>query len=198
MTKTTKNGIREKIEKLEKEIKELKELLNDERENIEWITIDYSVIDKKVFDKYGVKPFQIMKKKMRNENGKVWNFISFDEAKKEAEKRGWRLPKIQEIFVLLDEYKRRKGDDVNVCDEEFLGIEELSYDEDVCYEFVDEYVFVDRPVVFLRGGVWSIGSNAGVFTLGLAWSTGVQDNYVGFRCVRDLIKSKKELKSKLK
>ncbi len=38
--------------------------------------------------------------------------------------------------------------------------------------------------VFLRGGNWNNGSNAGAFTLNLNWDTGNTNNNVGFRCAR--------------
>ena len=38
--------------------------------------------------------------------------------------------------------------------------------------------------VFLRGGNWTDGSNAGVFTLDLVWVTSSQGDDVGFRCAR--------------
>jgi len=38
--------------------------------------------------------------------------------------------------------------------------------------------------VFLRGGNWGIGSNAGAFALGLDWSGTTSDYSVGFRCAR--------------
>lgn len=38
--------------------------------------------------------------------------------------------------------------------------------------------------VFLRGGGWGNGADAGVFTLYLPWDTSNQNSYVGFRCAR--------------
>jgi len=38
--------------------------------------------------------------------------------------------------------------------------------------------------VFIRGGSWSYGSNAGAFALTLDWGTGSAYNRVGFRCAR--------------
>lgn len=166
-----------KNEALQK-IEELKKYIAKCDENDEWVKIDYSVIPKEVFDKYGAKPFEIMKKKMRNTDGKVWDNIKFEDAKKEAEKLGYRLPKIQEMLVLLDWYKQEKGDNASDHDNEFLGIEELSYDEDVCYEWIDS------PVICTRGGNWDNGSDAGSFALDLDWSTGNAGYNVGFRCSR--------------
>ena len=166
-----------KNEALQK-IEELKKYIAKCDENDEWVKIDYSVIPKEVFDKYGAKPFEIMKKKMRNTDGEVWNNIGWADSKKEAEKLGYRLPKIQEMLVLLDWYKQEKGDNASDHDNEFLGIEELSYDEDVCYEWIDS------PVICTRGGSWGIGSSAGSFALYLNWSTGNAISGVGFRCSR--------------
>jgi len=38
--------------------------------------------------------------------------------------------------------------------------------------------------VFIRGGDWSSGSDAGAFALILAWDAGITDIHVGFRCAR--------------
>ncbi|MDP3947851.1 MAG: hypothetical protein Q8Q41_04155, partial [bacterium] len=38
--------------------------------------------------------------------------------------------------------------------------------------------------VLLRGGGWYDGTNAGAFTLWLAWGTGNTNYDVGFRCAR--------------
>lgn len=38
--------------------------------------------------------------------------------------------------------------------------------------------------VFLRGGNWNNGTNAGAFTLNLNWDTSNQNYNVGFRCAR--------------
>ncbi len=145
----------------------------------QWVTIDYSVIPKETFDRYGAKPFQIMKRKMRKD-GNVWNNISWNDAKKEANKLALRLPHITEILLLLDFYKKERGDKVSIYDKEFLGIEEISYDEGVCYELID------GPAVFLRGGGWAYGSSAGAFALSLSWVTGNTSSSVGFRCARDV------------
>jgi formylglycine-generating enzyme required for sulfatase activity len=119
-----------------------------------------------------------MKKKMRNSDGEIWNNITWGNAKKEADKLGYRLPSIQEMLVLLDWYKHEKGDNVSCHDKEFLGIEELSYDEDVCYEWIDS------PVVCVRGGNWDDTSDTGCFALYLNWSTSNANCDVGFRCAR--------------
>lgn len=42
-----------------------------------------------------------------------------------------------------------------------------------------------RSGVFLRGGNWNNGSNAGAFTLNLNNDTGSQNNNIGFRCASD-------------
>ena len=148
--------------------------------NSSWVTIDYSVIPKETFDRYGAKPFQIMKNKMRNEEGEVWNNISFNNAKKEANNLGYRLPHITEMLVLLDAYKSEKGDKASIYDSEFLGIEELSYETLVCFEFID------GPTVFRRGLNWGDGTDAGALALHLNWGTANTRTYVGFRCVRDI------------
>ncbi|MDE2015983.1 MAG: hypothetical protein KGJ89_05455 [Patescibacteria group bacterium] len=143
----------------------------------EWITIGYDQIPKETFDRYGAKPFQIMRRKMRKD-GKVWASISWTDAKKEADKLGLRLPHITEMLVLLDAYKKEKGEKASVHDRDFLGIKELSYGETVNYELID------GPSPILRGDGWVIGSYAGAFTLDLGWYTGYACNIVGFRCAR--------------
>jgi formylglycine-generating enzyme required for sulfatase activity len=169
--KLTKNQELEKIEELKKYITEC------DREN-DWVSIGYDKIPKEVFDRYGVKPFEIMRKKMRNDKGEVWNNITFLDAKKEAEKLGYHLPTVQQQLVLLDWYKHEKGNNVSIRDEEFLGIEELSYYEKVYLEWID------GPTSFIRGGNWNSGSNAGVETLNLINTPGSSGYYIGFRCAR--------------
>ena len=100
------------------------------------------------------------------------------EIKKEAEKIG-RLPNIQEMLLLLEAYKEQ-NDDVSRDDEEFLGIEELSYDEDVYLEWIE---CLD-DIAFLRGGYWYNGAAAGVFVLSLHLSPADLDSNIGFRCAR--------------
>jgi len=142
-----------------------------------WIKVDYTIIPKEVFDRYGAKPFEIMRQKMRK-GGEVWNNISWNDAKTEAQKLGYRLPSIQETLVLLDWYKHEKGESVSCEDKKFLGIEELSLDEDVCFEWID------APVPCLRGANWLNGSSAGAFSLRLNWGTGGAGYNVGVRCAR--------------
>ena len=154
------------------------EELKKQRKSQDWITIGYDQIPKEVFDRYGTKPFEIMKKKMRKPNGEVWANITFNEAKAEVQKLGYRLPTIQEMLVLLDWYKHEKGDKASYKDMDFLGIEELSYDEKVCYEWID------APSACVRGAIWTYGSYDGAFTLRLYWDPGTAGAIVGFRCAR--------------
>lgn len=161
-----------------KKIEELKSYVSGLDGNDEWVKIDYSVIPKEVFDRYGAKPFEIMKRKMRREDGTVWNNISWSDAKAEAKKLGYRLPSIQEQLVLLDWYKQEKGDKASIHDKEFLGIEELSYDGEVYLEWVD------GPTVTTRGGDWYTGGIAGVEALDLNITPGITNYYIGFRCAR--------------
>lgn len=163
-----------------KAIDELKDFVKGD-DNIEWVTIDYSKIPQEYFEKYGVKPFQIMKKKMRNDEGNVWNNISYFDARKEAEKRGWRLPNIREQMMLLDFYSSTVKEP-NVYDNEFLGIEELSYSEDVNHEWIE----CNEKVAFLRGGYWNNGTIAGVETLTLYNTPSYTGSSIGFRCARDI------------
>jgi len=157
-------------------IEELKTFVeNCDKQDQEFVTIDYSVIPKDLFDKYGIKPFKIMKRKMRKENGKVFNNINYFDARKKAEKLGYRLPNIREMLMLLEFYKM-KNKTVSKKDKEFLGIEELSYDEDVYLEWIENL----SDCAFIRGGTWDNGAYAGAFT---------EYSYtnIGFRRVSDLV-----------
>jgi hypothetical protein len=149
------------------------------RPDDEWVKIGYDQIPKEIFDKYGAKPFEIMKRKMRNKDGNVWNNINYFEAQKECEKLGCRLLKIQELLTLLEWYKT-KNKKVSYNDKEFLGIEELSYEEDVCYE----WIYVTDDICLLRGGSWAYGSGAGAFTAYLVSAPSSSNSALGFRCVR--------------
>ena len=169
----------EKNEALAK-IHELEQFVANLDKEQEWVKIDYSKIPREVFEKYGAKPFEIMRTKMRNSGGEVWNNISYTDAKKEAEKLGYHLPSIQQMLVLLDWYKYEKGENVSCYDKEFLGIEELSYDEDASYEWIDS------PAICSRGGSWPYGSGAGAFSLGLYSPTGDANYDVGFRMTKDI------------
>jgi len=157
-------------------IEELKGYINEIENQEEWVKIDYSVIPKELFTKYGVEPFEIMKKKMRNDKGEAWNEIDYFDAQKECEKLGYRLPNIREMLILLDFYKQ-KNKEVSVYDKEFLGIEELSYHEEVYLEWI--YCLDDCG--FIRGGSWSDGSDAGLFALDLNSAPSAANTGVGFR-----------------
>ena len=165
-----------KQEALQK-IEELKKFVEEVDKQEDWIKIDYNIIPKEVFDKYGAKPFEIMKRKMKKD-GEVWNNINYFDATKEAEKLGYRLPTIQEMLTLLDWYKQ-KNKKVSCYDKSFLGIEELSCDENVYYEWVK----VLDDVGALRGGYWD-GSYSGVFALYLYGAPGYSSMFLGFRCAR--------------
>ena len=147
------------------------------KQEIEFIKIDTSVVPKELFNKYGVKPFQIMKNKMRDENGDIWNNINFFDAQKEAKKLGYRLPDIREMLLLLDFYKS-SNKKVSKNDNNFLGIEELSYSEDVYLE----WVYCLEAVAFQRGGNWDDGAGAGAFTLVLRDAPSNTYTSIGFRC----------------
>jgi hypothetical protein len=161
-------------------IEELKKFVEEVDNQEEWIKIDYNIIPKEVFDKYGAKPFEIMKRKMRKD-GEVWNNINYFDANTEASKIGYRLPTIQEMLVLLDWYKQ-KNEKVSCYDKEFLGIEELSYDEDVCYE----WIAMTNEIGFIRGGVWADGSYAGLFFLNLYNAPSNSYTNIGFRLSRSI------------
>jgi len=161
-----------------KAITDLQEYIKGQDE--EWVTIDYSVIPKETFDKYGAKPFQIMKRKMRNDKGEVWNNINYFDAIKACEEKGYRLPTIQEMLVLLDAYKEKYPNNADINHESFLGIEELAYKEDVYLE----WIYVNKYIGATRGGYWYYGSYAGVETLYLNYGPSGTNNNLGFRCAR--------------
>ena len=163
-----------------KKIEELKQYIDNLKED-EFVTIDYSVIEKELFEKYNVKPFKIAKRKMRGDDGEVLCNINYFEAMKEAEKRGGRLPNIREMLLLLEVYKEQNKE-VSCYDKEFLGIEELSYNEDVCFEWIEA---LDN-VGFLRGGYWNYASSAGAFLLYAYHSASYSHSNVGGRLVKDI------------
>lgn len=154
----------------QEKIIELQNYINGISDEEEWVKIDYTVIPKSLFEKYGVEPFEIMKRKMRTD-GKVWNDINYFDARKEAEKLGYRLPSIQEHLLLVEHYSNTN---------EFLGIEELSYDEDVNHE----WIAFNEKLAFVRGGTWNDGTVAGVGMLALSGVPGVTADIIGFRCAR--------------
>ena len=160
------------------QIEELKKYI-EEYDNEEWVKIDYSVIKKELFDKYGVKPFKIMKRKMRDENDEVWNSINYFDAQKEAKKRGYRLPNVREMLLLMEAYEEEKQK-VSYKDKEFLGIEELSYNEDVYLEWIEGL----NSIAFTRGGTWDDTSNGGVFSLSLSYLLTNTYLSIGFRCAQ--------------
>ena len=169
--------LRSKIKKLEKDLEALKKELRGE--NIEWVEINEKNCP--TLSKYGVKPFKIMKRKMRDKDGNVWADINFLDAKKECEKLGYRLPDIREMLALLEHYKNTQKE-VSVNDKEFLGIEELSLKEDVYIEWVE-----GAGCVFRRGAYWDNTSHAGVFTLNLSPTPDYSgNNSIGFRCASAL------------
>ena len=166
-----------KKEALEK-IEELKQYIDNLNREEEFITINYTKIRQELFEKYGVKPFQIAKRKMRDDKGEVLCNINYFQAKEEAKKRGGRLPHIREMLLLLEAYKEQ-NEEVDYRDKEFLGIEELSYDEDVCYEWVEAL----EDVGLLRGGGWTYASNAGAFHLSVYSSSTGASSGIGGRLV---------------
>lgn len=145
---------------------------------IKWIKIDYDVVPAKLFKKYGIKPFEIMDKKARKD-GEVWNNISYFDSIKAAEERGYRLPNIREILLLLEHYKNTNKS-VSIYDKGFLGIKELSYNEDVCYEWI--YILPDAAAI--RGGDGGDGALAGVFAFDVGDAPSSWVGSFGFRCCR--------------
>lgn len=142
-----------------------------------WVVINYGVIPKEIFDKYGCSPFRIMKRKMRDKNGKVWNNINYFDAKKECEKLCYRLPTIQEMLVLLRWY-REQNREISYYNKEFLGVEELSYGKNVCCEWVE----MNEYLAHLHGGCCVLGANAGAFSLRLFGAPSTVNTSLGFRC----------------
>ena len=153
----------------------------------DWATIDYSVIPKETFDKYGAKPFQIMKRKARKKgnvmrkDGEVWNNINYSDAKEVANDLDFSLPTIQQMLTLLAAYKQQHSNDASCYHDEFLGIQELSYSHNVAYEWIE------GPGAFIRGGSWLNGSVDGPFALSLNDAPSNTYSYLGFRCSRDVV-----------
>ena len=145
------------------------------QEETEWVKIGHDQIPKELFDKYGLNPFEIMKRKMRKD-GEVWNEINYFDAQKECEKLGYRLPDMRKMLMLLEHYKN-VNKEVSYNDKEFLGIEELSFEEDVYYE----WIYNLQDVTFLRGGNWHYVADAGVFALDLDNAPTDSSTSIGFR-----------------
>ena len=99
-------------------IEELKKFVEDLDKQQEWVKIDYSVIPKELFDKYGIKPFEIMKRKM--------SFIQFlHNGKKKALAGGPMLIKDDsELVAFVERLNSDMGMEVEVKIEE--EIDELS------------------------------------------------------------------------
>jgi hypothetical protein len=153
------------------QIEELKRYISGLDSEDEWIKIGYDQIPKETFDRYGAKPFEIMKRKMRSADGEVWNYINFEDAKKEAKQLGFRLASIQEWLVLMDYMRANNGKGL-------FGIEETSYSDDVCYEWID------GSGGFTRCGNWYRGADVGVESLYLAFTPASANGSIGFRCAR--------------
>ena len=164
-------NIQTKIKKLEKDLEALKKQV--QKENFEWVEINEKNCP--TLSKYGAKPFKIMKRKMRDKDGKAWNNINFFDAKKECEKLGYRLPDIREMLALLEHYKKTQKK-ISEHDKEFLGIKELSIDEDVYMEWIE-----GAGCAFRRGGDWYNGACAGLYTLYLSSAPSYTFSTLGFR-----------------
>ena len=162
---------------IKKHLKEVKAYIKELEGGLEWVEINNTNCP--TLKKYGVKPFRIMKKKMRK-NGEVWNNITFYDAQKEAKKLGYRLPDIREILALLEQY-RKVTKTISCHDNEFLGIEELSYDESVCYEWIEV-----AGVAAFRGGGWYDTTGDGPVALYLSHAPSSVDTSIGFRCASNL------------
>ncbi|MEK9207689.1 MAG: hypothetical protein AAB922_04355 [Patescibacteria group bacterium] len=163
----TKKDVQQNLETVKKYIQELEN-------EVEWVDITYKNCP--TLAKYGAVPFRIMKKKMRKpRTQKVWNNINFFDAQKEAKNLGYRLPDIREMLALLEQY-RVVTKTPNYKDKEFLGIGELSYDEDVYLEWIDV-----AGVAARRGGSWGVASPVGPFSLFLGGAPSFVGGTVGFR-----------------
>ena len=163
----TKKDVQQNLETVKKYIQELEN-------EVEWVDITYKNCP--TLAKYGAVPFRIMKKKMRKpRTQKVWNNINFFDAQKEAKNLGYRLPDIREMLALLEHY-RAVTKNPRCTEKEFLGIEELSYDESVYLEWID----VAGCAAF-RGGFWVFTTLGGPFALILSYAPSSVYSSVGFR-----------------
>lgn len=164
-----------------KEIKlhldEVKRYIQKIEDDTEWVEINYKNCP--TLKKYGCVPFLIMKKKMRKDE-EVWNNINYYDAKKETKRLGYRLLDIREMLALLEQYRKTTKLPSNK-DKEFLGIEELSYDEKVNYEWIDV-----AGVAAFRGGYWNSGAHAGPFALDLSNAPSDVDASIGFRMAKNI------------
>ena len=169
----TKKDVQQNLETVKKYIQELEN-------EVGWVDITNENCP--TLAKYGCVPFRIMKKKMRKPGtDKVWNNINFFDAQKEAKKLGYRLPDIREMLALLEQY-RATHTTPNHKDKEFLGIEELSYDESVYLEWIDV-----AGCAALRGGGWGDTTNDGPFALLLDYGPSIVGGSLGFRMCSTLI-----------
>lgn len=175
----TKQTILDNLEQIKKYLQEI-----GQEQSVDWVKINNTNCP--TLKKYGAKPFKIMKKKMRKPGtDTVWNNIAFSDAQKETQKLGYRLPDIREMLALLEHY-RQMTKNPSRTDKEFLGIEELSYNENVCYEWIDV-----SGCAALRGGNWVNTTDVGPFTLLLYNAPSYVLSYIGFRACQD-IKEKHE------
>ena len=153
----------------------MKQYIQEIENEVEWVDITNKNCP--TLAKYGAKPFRIMKKKMRKPGTQeVWNNINFLDAQKEAEKLGYRLPDIREILALLEQYRTTR-EKRSYKNKKFLGIEELSYDENVYLEWID-----CAGVAAIRGGYWGNGAVDGPFALNMYNAPSLVYTSVGFRC----------------
>lgn len=153
----TKKQVLENLDQIKKYLTEI--------DTVEWIEINNENCP--TLEKYGVKPFKIMKNLVQKD-GEPWVYINFFDAKKEAENMGYRLPDVREILALLDHYT------ASGQPKDFLGIEDLE----------DWYEWIDGPSNENFGWWRYDGPYAGLFTLNLAYGPGYSGNGdIGFRCV---------------
>ena len=154
-----KTTIEQRLKRLEEEV------LGKKKEEREFVTIDVP----------GVPKFEMAVYQERDESGDRIVSMSYTNALQEISKLGCRMITIEEV-IRMARYTKKKG----IALDDTKGVEDLFGVSDMG---LDEWVLYLESVAGIR---WVDGANAGVFALALYHAPSNSDNYIGFRCCRDL------------